>query len=352
MRFISYAQNFEDVILWRVLKDIEYGTYIDIGASDPTLDSVTRAFYDRGWRGINVEPIDLIYHKLNLERPDDINLKVAIGSEVGNRKFYLIDNGNGLSTLMSNIAENHIQSGWNIKEIFVPVITLKELFSTFVQGTVNFLKIDVEGAEEEVLLGADFINNRPWIIVIESTLPGTKIEVFENWEYILNDANYTFVYFDGLNRYYLANEIKDNFLDEFNSPPNIFDNFITVRENNILLELEKNQILLKKSEENLQNIIVTHNMQISKVKNCFENVCRRENLLLQKLHEYKDLLLDIEEEFNKIKNMLQYLGNENQKLYNECNQYKIKLERIHNSKSYKFIQIIRKIKAFLKFNKF
>ena len=55
-RFVSYAQNFEDVILWRALHDVTPGFYIDIGANSPTIDSVTKAFYERGWRGINVEP--------------------------------------------------------------------------------------------------------------------------------------------------------------------------------------------------------------------------------------------------------------------------------------------------------
>ena len=53
---ISYAQNFEDVILWRALRDVPNGFYIDIGAGHPVADSVTMHFYEHGWRGINVEP--------------------------------------------------------------------------------------------------------------------------------------------------------------------------------------------------------------------------------------------------------------------------------------------------------
>ena len=57
MTFVSYAQNFEDVMLWRALREVTHGFYIDVGAADPDSDSVTRAFYDRGWSGINVEPV-------------------------------------------------------------------------------------------------------------------------------------------------------------------------------------------------------------------------------------------------------------------------------------------------------
>ena len=58
MTFISYAQNFEDVILWRAFKNLQNGFYVDVGANDPINDSVTQAFYEKGWRGINIEPID------------------------------------------------------------------------------------------------------------------------------------------------------------------------------------------------------------------------------------------------------------------------------------------------------
>jgi hypothetical protein len=55
--FVSYAQNFEDVMLWRALRSLESGFYIDVGANDPTIDSVTKAFYASRWHGINIEPM-------------------------------------------------------------------------------------------------------------------------------------------------------------------------------------------------------------------------------------------------------------------------------------------------------
>ena len=56
MTIVSHAQNFEDVILNRALEDVESGFYIDIGANDPDIDSVTRYFYEKGWSGIKIEP--------------------------------------------------------------------------------------------------------------------------------------------------------------------------------------------------------------------------------------------------------------------------------------------------------
>src|SRR3990170_2668962 len=98
MTFISYAQNFEDVILRRVLKDVEQGFYIDVGASDPVDDSVTKAFYDLGWHGINIEPIPTYFNLLCEHRPRDINLPVAISDKVGKIKIYDVPTIRGWGT--------------------------------------------------------------------------------------------------------------------------------------------------------------------------------------------------------------------------------------------------------------
>ena len=57
MTFVSYAQNFEDVLLWRALGHIKNGVYIDVGANSHVEQSVTKVFYDAGWSGINIEPL-------------------------------------------------------------------------------------------------------------------------------------------------------------------------------------------------------------------------------------------------------------------------------------------------------
>ncbi len=67
-------------MLFRALRDVERGFYIDVGAQDPTIDSVTRAFYERGWRGINIEPNEEFFRKLEQDRPHDTNLCTAVGN--------------------------------------------------------------------------------------------------------------------------------------------------------------------------------------------------------------------------------------------------------------------------------
>ena len=79
MTFVSYAQNFEDVLLWRALGGVTDGFYIDVGAAHPDIDSVTRAFYDRGWSGINIEPTPEYSLRLAAARPRDVNLRLVLG---------------------------------------------------------------------------------------------------------------------------------------------------------------------------------------------------------------------------------------------------------------------------------
>ena len=106
MGFISYAQNFEDVMLRRALAAESPGFWIDIGAADPVIDSVTLAFSDLGWRGINVEPRPAGHARLAAARPRDINLQLAVAAHPGRLVFHEYQDG-GLSTLDPAIAARH-----------------------------------------------------------------------------------------------------------------------------------------------------------------------------------------------------------------------------------------------------
>ncbi|RLA44038.1 MAG: FkbM family methyltransferase, partial [Gammaproteobacteria bacterium] len=171
MTFISYAQNYEDVMLHRALKDVEKGFYIDVGANDPVTDSVTKAFYDAGWRGINIEPVSEWYEKLKQDRPEDINLQSAVGADQGEIAFYEVV-GTGLSTANESIAKRHAKdSGYEIQQYKVPQVTLASICDQHSHTDIHFLKIDVEGAEKSVLQGMNLQETRPWIVLIESTLP-------------------------------------------------------------------------------------------------------------------------------------------------------------------------------------
>src|SRR5450631_380442 len=228
MPFISYAQNYEDVMLWRALKDVTHGFYIDGGAQDPNVDSVSRAFYDRGWSGINIEPVEKYYEMLRDAWPRDRNLCLAAGAGDAELNFFEIPD-TGLSTLDPQIAARHRAAGWNVLQRRVPQRRLADIWTEHVTGDVHFLKIDAEGAEADVLIGAALTEHQPWIVVVEAVAPLTQTREHGKWENLLLDAGYAFVYFDGLNRFYVSPK-KDGLKASFTAPPNLFDDFVRASE--------------------------------------------------------------------------------------------------------------------------
>jgi FkbM family methyltransferase len=202
---ISYAQRREDVLLFRALAGIEHGFYIDVGANDPTFDSVTRLFYERGWSGINVEPSPAWFDRLTAERPRDVNLRLALSDRQGSTEFHEIV-GTGLSTVSETFAARHVEAGFERRTYDVPTETLAAVCKEHVRGDIHFLKVDVEGAEEAVLRGADSVSYRPWIVLVEATEPNSDTPTHEEWDPLLRESGYVFTLFDGLNRFYVAAE--------------------------------------------------------------------------------------------------------------------------------------------------
>lgn len=223
MSINSYAQNFEDVMLWRALSKVEHGFYIDIGAQDPLIDSVSRAFHEHGWRGIHVEPTPHYADMLREQRPGDRVIQAAVGNGPTLMQFFEIQN-TGVSTAVPFIAKQHQERGFHVQEITVPCLTLAAIFDTCSDQEIHWLKIDVEGFEREVLSSWGPSPARPWIVIVESTLPLTQVETHQAWESILTDCGYEYAYFDGLNRYYVSEAHRD-LKNAFLAPPNIFDGF-------------------------------------------------------------------------------------------------------------------------------
>ncbi|WP_159014590.1 FkbM family methyltransferase [Acidisoma sp. S159] len=225
MTLVSYAQNFEDILLWRALRHVEKGFYIDVGAAHPDIDSVTRSFYDRGWSGINIEPTPEFSARLVAARPRDVNLKVALGAEAGLAELFVAE-GTGLSTLDPAGVGSIEEHGFPVRREQVTRETLAEICRCHAPPVIHFLKIDVEGTERAVIAGADLKDYRPWIILVEATAPMSAVASHGQWEPMLQAAGYHFVWFDGLNRFYVSDEKLAELSHAFLVPPNVFDDFI------------------------------------------------------------------------------------------------------------------------------
>lgn len=221
-----FAQNGEDRKLEFMLGEKNDGFYIDVGAWDPSIHSVTKHFYDKGWRGINVEPVAIYHELLERERPCDINVRAACGDLNGYRDFHVVHDS-GLSTFDAGNARAAVRrEGFDVDVVRVTVLTLADICENYVPReatleaysgvgpriggnardcphiAIDFLKIDVEGWERQVVAGADWERFRPKILCIEATQPMTEIPTHDAWEPLLEQAGYSFIVFDGLNRFY------------------------------------------------------------------------------------------------------------------------------------------------------
>lgn len=225
-------------MLHRALQGVEKGFYVDVGAHDPTFHSVTKLFYDRGWRGVNIEPTTAGFLALQAARTEDVNLRLVASDQPELIRFYEVQ-ATGLSTAAKELAESaRASGGYSIEEQILPAFTLTQILAPLQPKVIHFLKIDVEGHEAAVLRGIDLKTCRPWIIVVEATIPGTQIENYESWEPTILAADYKHVYSDGLNRFYLCNE-RSELVQAFQFPPNIFDGYITAEVLQVRTTLEQ-----------------------------------------------------------------------------------------------------------------
>ncbi len=214
---LSFAQNQEDVLLARVFPD-DQGFFIDVGACHPVHHSVTKYFSSRGWRGINIEPIPSVFAMIAEDRPHEINLNVGVSNRDGAMTFYEATSSLGLSSFSKELAEEVRMLGIEFVEREVPILTLETIRARYVGNReVDFLKIDVESHERQVVMGADWSRLRPKVVVLEGQDPAI-------WADLMHDARYLHAAFDGINHFYVREESRD-LLTHFDAPANCLDGF-------------------------------------------------------------------------------------------------------------------------------
>ena len=168
-----FSQGGEDAILQSIfrkqLDSGKTGFFVDVGAFHPYKDSNTYLFYRNNWRGINIDACPGSMLAFNKIRPLDINIECGIGEHEAEMEYYLIDKRSTMNSFSKN---NLIENGMlkHVKQIIpVKVQTLKKVLNQHKSffSEIDFLTVDVEGLDFEVLNSNDWINYKPKVIAVE-----------------------------------------------------------------------------------------------------------------------------------------------------------------------------------------
>jgi len=174
----SYSQEGEDMILRRIFEGARKGFYVDIGAHHPKRFSNTYYFYKQGWRGINIDATPDSMKAFDKSRPADINIEAPVSSKKQNLTFYMFDEPalNGFSKQLSEQRSTNGQAYKIIRTIDIETVTLSEILSKHLPKgqLIDFMSIDVEGLDYDVLLSNDWSRFRPKIILVE--IPNRSLE--------------------------------------------------------------------------------------------------------------------------------------------------------------------------------
>ncbi len=165
-----FGQYGEDLILARLLDGQAMGFYVDVGAHHPVRFSNTYLFYQRGWCGINIDAMPGSMKKFNKVRPRDINIECGVASSAGKLMYYRF-NEPALNTFdVAEATYKNKQPYQMIETIEVAVERLDVLLSRYLQADqkIDFLSVDVEGKDEEVLRSNDWNRYRPRFILAET----------------------------------------------------------------------------------------------------------------------------------------------------------------------------------------
>ncbi len=236
-------------MLRRTFAGQDRGFYVDVGACDPVIDSVTLYFYERGWHGINVEPDHHLHETLARARPRDTNLCAAIGQKRGKATFYPTKT-RGHGTLDTRLLDR--ASGAESKT--VPIMMLSDIIDWYGPESepIDFLKIDVEGWEAEVIGSGDWSRHRPRVVIVEA-VDRRGHPTHETWEPTLLNYGYQFALFDGLNRFYCRDEDR-----ELHSllaiPANPIDNWVRANEAQLAESVGRLQAEIIASEQRASTI--------------------------------------------------------------------------------------------------
>ncbi|MDK2871445.1 MAG: hypothetical protein PWQ16_797 [bacterium] len=179
----SFSQEGEDMILRRIFGDKRNGFYVDVGAHHPFRFSNTFYFYEIGWRGINIDATPGSMELFNRFRKRDVNLELAVGNRREKRKYFIF-NEPALNTFDERLAREREREG-NFKVvdvIEVDTLPLADILDKYLpQGIkIDFMNVDVEGMDLEVLQSNNWDRYRPYVVLAEITPASFVKEALES----------------------------------------------------------------------------------------------------------------------------------------------------------------------------
>lgn len=168
----SFSQNGEDILIKTIfdIRKINQISYLDIGANDPVKLNNTYLFYRNKSQGVNVDANPKLIANMDRVRPRDKNVNIGISQVEGYLDFYIMENDK-VSTFSSKEYQNNLEMGLQLKEkVKVEVTTVGDIVDQYFGGKFpDFLNIDVEGLEWDILNSIDFNGtNTPKVMCLET----------------------------------------------------------------------------------------------------------------------------------------------------------------------------------------
>ena len=206
--FVSHSAFGEEILVNRIFKNIDLGFYVDVGALNPRVGSLTYQLYKKGWSGINIDLTEENIKLFKLTRKRDVSIQIAVSDKKKILKSYIFDVGSGLNTLEKKYAENWSKKiNKKYKTVKIRSDTLTSIISDNTSSkNFEYLNIDVESHEIKVLKGFDFKQFRPKLITVE--IHGNEIEIIKKSDVykFLISKKYKLVSFYHLTCFFIPSE--------------------------------------------------------------------------------------------------------------------------------------------------
>ena len=166
----SWSQEGEDLVLHRIFEKQNTGFYVDIGAHHPKRFSNTHLFYIKGWTGLNIDAMPGCMDAFKKMRPRDINIEMGVAGKKSQLNYHIF-NDPALNSFSFELTNERDQADdiYKLQKIVkVPVLPLHEILSNYCNDiSIDFMSVDVEGLDLEVLKSNDWKKYRPKYLIVE-----------------------------------------------------------------------------------------------------------------------------------------------------------------------------------------